>query len=356
MRAFGLAISLISFILFACSDATPPLSKNPTPPERNSPAPAPAPAPAQPPHNGPIPRAVSGYAAFDPSTVKVEKLSNPYFPGTSIDIYIPSDISSPRPVLFFAPGWGDTKSTSYEMLLRFVAAKGTIAIYAPHSIDSYNTDDLYNAFIYAVSYSNDTIDTSRIAFAGHSYGGGAIFHLLQKVVSEKGWGSNGKFLYAMAPWIAFDMQPSDLADFPANTRLIISQFEEDFSTDPRIPISLFVHLPIPERYKRYLTARSATIDGYHYYANHGTPASSKTSYDALDDYAIFLPLGMVMDAVFKENTEAENQLFGISDTLSTHPLLPAQLSTSHPVALLPPERYDYVCDDPRNPLRELCGE
>ncbi|OQX72571.1 MAG: hypothetical protein B6D59_08160 [Campylobacteraceae bacterium 4484_4] len=346
--------------LLGCSDAVPPsdTDQKPTPPTTIVKTPTPPVADTAKIY-GPLPKPLFGYGAFGRYDVEVEKIPNPRFPAdrhVTTDIYYPADLNRSVPVLFFAPGWGGDYAGGYDVLLRYIASRGYVAIFAAHNIDSYSTEDLFEAFGDAVDKKQTLIDTSRVGYIGHSYGGGAIAHLLQRFYDEKGWGENSAFLYMTAPWIMFDMQESDLDRYPSHVRLLIAEYEEDLSTDLRIPISFFNRVAIPASHKRYLTVRSHTVDGYRYRADHGTPITAGEALNALDYDAVFRPLGMLMAATFEGDTNASEMLFGNRESLESETKLSPLLLETSPSVAYPPSRYSYKCDDPRNPLRQLCEE
>ncbi len=215
--------------------------------------------------------------------------------GNSV-VYYPSDIASMEktPLIFFAPGWGSQDPTEYDSLLRFIASHGYSVIYA-NDIQTYSSQHFLNYFETMLKPVNDVlpyVDTTRIGVIGHSSGGGDAFSILRHF-SNKGYGVNGRFLLAIAPWFAFDMTTAQMQSLPSNTNAVILQFEDDYSTDPRIPLSLYNLLTsIPDDQKDYQVYPDA---------GHGYPAGNRPFSEM---QGVLKPLDALMKYVFEENVVA----------------------------------------------------
>ena len=220
-------------------------------------------------------------------------------PDGQASIYLPSDASAANkvPVVFFAPGWGSVDPQDYELLLRFIASHGNAVIYAKDE-KKFTSSDMLEDFL---SMTNDPrikplLDTTRIGVLGHSIGGGHVFNILDKLSDSHGFGVNGRFIFAIEPWFAFDMMQLDMRSLPENTNVVIQQygaggFNAANATDPRIPLTEYYLLEsIADSKKDYQVHEGADHD-YPYGA--GTDYSSKqiilAPLDALMKYTFVDP-------------------------------------------------------------------
>ncbi len=237
------------------------------------------------------------------------------------------------PIVLFAPGWGSHSADDYRTLLRFIARQGYCAIYAP-DMEVYSAQNAIERFetIERNATLSRTLDFSRFGVVGHSSGGGLAFSIFEHF-SRRGWGSRGGMIVAMASWFAFGMDTQKLAQLPEQTHLLMVQFGEDRSTDPRIPLTLYTHtLSIPYAQKEYIV-----IPG----TDHGYPAGSPP-FDTLSP--LLKPIDALMAYTFEGDQDAyHDALEGGSDD----PV------ASNLQELLPSERYPYPCYGEGAPLEEV---
>ncbi len=219
-------------------------------------------------------------------------------------VYFPSDINTthPTPVIFFAPGWDSVEHTDYESLLRFIASHGYSVVYAKDE-KKFSSVDMIEDFITMAEHEEVApyIDTAKIGVIGHSMGGGHVFNILDKLSNIKGWGDNGRFIFSIEPWFAFDMNKSDMKTLPSNTNVVIQQYgvggnNDNSGTDARIPLSEFYLLDsIDEAKKDY----QIFVD-----ANHSYPYGSR-AYSDME--GILKPLDALMKYTFKDVNNREAQ-------------------------------------------------
>ncbi|MCF6243670.1 MAG: hypothetical protein L3J43_01385 [Sulfurovum sp.] len=139
----------------------------------------------------------------------------------------------PTPIVFFATGWKNTDHNQYKKLLEFIASHGYSVIYVPDDGSYYSQrikfDNIINEYI-------DKLDTSKIGVIGHSSGGGFTFKILEHMIA-KSYGENGRFLFAMDPYFAVNMDKSNMHDLN-NTNMVFLQFgPSGNSTDPRMVLT-----------------------------------------------------------------------------------------------------------------------
>jgi len=217
--------------------------------------------------------------------------------GNSV-IIMPTGVTAqnPVPVVFFAPGWRSVDYHDYESLLNFIASQGYAVIVAKDDSGAYSADHLINYFKEMVASPAITplLDTSRMGVIGHSSGGGHAFAILDNLSDTMNWGTQGRFLFVMEPWFAFDLDQTDLKTLPNNTNAVIVQFgvggnNAANDTDARIPLSEFYLLAsIPDEQKDY----QIFVDADHNYPKGNNPYSQMQG--------ILKPLDALMELTFKE--------------------------------------------------------
>ena len=226
--------------------------------------------------------------------------------------YYPSDISTdhPTPVVFFAPGWSNTDPAEYETLLKFVASHGVSVIYTKDGTGRFTAEELIRRLKEMAENPSVApyIDTSRMGVMGYSSGGGHAFKILKEFSTNEGWGENGRFLFAMEPWFAFDMNQADMRTLPSNTNVVITQFGEkgfnidpihNKSQDPRIVLSEYYLLDsIPANKKDYqiVTYDALTPSGF---ADHRYPTNHYGEREYSQMQGLLKPLDALMDYTFR---------------------------------------------------------
>ncbi|HVU36055.1 MAG TPA: hypothetical protein VHE61_21620 [Opitutaceae bacterium] len=246
-------------------------------------------------YTGPVPAPADAFGGPGPYAVVTDTFPSPDWPGQVVTVFRPDGAPGPRPTWFFAHGFGGTNPVYYQELLAHLASHGEVVVFSPYPTEllrvSENYATIYDGFVAAAQRYPDLIDTSRVGFAGHSYGGGAVPALALRALREKGWGRNGMALLLLAPWYSYFVTDADLASFPAGTQAVVETYEDDTMNDHRMAIDLFSHLGIAAADKDYLMLRSDRLDGYNYAANHLTPTGAGNprggaAFDALDAWGV----------------------------------------------------------------------
>jgi hypothetical protein len=136
---------------------------------------------------------------------------------------------------------------------------------------------LFDGFVAAANQYPNLIDTRKVGFAGHSFGGGATPSLALRAVRERGWGSEGLALFPLAPWYSHQLSNQDLAAFPAHTQLVMQVYEDDVLNDHRMAIDVYRRMNLPAANKDYLVVHSDLIESYPYRSAHSVPSGSELS-------------------------------------------------------------------------------
>lgn len=323
-------------------------------------------------YTGPVPPPTDQFGATGPYSVLRETLPSPDWPGQVVTVFRPANAAGRRPVWFFAHGFGGTEPEYYLELLTHLASHGDVVIFSPYPIARPGATDvlyeiMWDGFVAAANQYAGVIDSTRVGFAGHSYGGGAVPWLALKGVRERGWGSQGLALFLLAPWFSSFVSDNDLASFPAQTQAIVHVYEDDLINDHRMAIDLFTHLNVPAANKDYLMVHSDRIDGYNYTASHRVPTGwgnadsgfTSSAFDALDRWAV-LRIARALSAsalhgdatgraiALGHGSAAQTQM---GATLAGRALRP-MTETGAPVPLFPETRYKYGFHHRLNPRIE----
>ncbi|MDF2551439.1 MAG: alpha/beta hydrolase [Chryseobacterium sp.] len=319
--------------------------------------------------DGPIQRPVSGYGADGSYEVAEIDFSNPQYAGTQVSIFYPKGITSPRPTIFFShPFGGEEKEYNIE-LYNFIAKKGYVAVFVPYRTIDVSVDHryqtLWEGFTKAAADYPNIIDTLKVGFMGHSFGGGASIDLSYKAFTEKGWGQNGRFLFTMAPWYSFNWNSplttqQQLQSFPSNTKMITQVYDEDDVNDHRMAIDIFKNINISNAEKDFIYIKSSSVNGYNYVTDHVMP-SSRTAFDALDYYGVYRLLDAMMDYSFNGNSNAKNVALGNGSAVQvTMPsyngqsMAPLEV-TDNPTPKYLQFKYQFRCGDSTNPRVSYCN-
>lgn len=347
IKLFTILISLLS--IFACSKSSDATDDPATP----------APADSL---QGPIQRPVSGYGADGPYKVAEIDFPNTEYAGTNVSIFYPQNITSPRPVIFYSHPFGGEDKMYNTRLYHFLAQKGYVVVFVPYATNDVSVEHryttLWNGFKGAVARYPDLIDTRKVGFMGHSFGGGASFALAYKGFVEEGWGQDGRFIFVEAPWYSYEITEQQIQNFPSNTKLISQVYDDDVINDHRMAIDLFKRINIPNSEKDYMLVKKSIIRGYTYTAEHNLPSTRiGTAYDAYDYYAVYRLLDALIDYSFNGNAAGKNVALGNGSAEQvTMPgyngdtMFPLEV-TDNPVPKYPQSRYQFPYESWQNPRK-----
>ncbi|MXN90343.1 T9SS type A sorting domain-containing protein [Flavobacterium sp. Sd200] len=308
--------------------------------------------------NFPIP--ATGYGSNGLYTVAVESLVNLNFIGHPIKVYHPAEVTTAVPTIFYSHAYGGTDPENIIGILEFIAKKGYAVVFVPYATANTVTIDeryqtLVNGFGRAATNYPDIIDTTRVGFLGHSFGGGASFGISHQFF-EEGWGTNGRFIYALAQWYSY-IDPADLTTFPEDVKVLFEIFNDDDTNDHRMAVDIFNRINTPAAEKDFLLVSSSTVNGYNYVADHVLP-NTAAAYDALDYYAYYRLLDALCDYTFNGNLDGKNVALGHGSVEQvTMPQGMGNLQQlNQPTVSYPQDHYLWRCDDEMNPRAEFCDD
>lgn len=235
-----------------------------------------------------------------------------------VSIFIPSNASAQNkvPAVFFAHGYGGISYQFYENLMRQLASNGYVVVFSPYnSTSAVNHADRYNqlwtGFLSAVQQNSTIIDTTRVGFAGHSYGAGATPEMARRG-TQQGWGANGLFMFIMAPWYNWG---TNMDQIPSSAKMIIQLYWDD-STNQHLIAQNDIWNKLPQvTEKKWQVIRSSktncVLD-----AGHNVPVSDGGNQtDAIsngyDYWGVWRRLHALSAYTFTGNQTAKNVAFGV---------------------------------------------
>lgn len=311
-------------------------------------------------YTGPIAKPTSGYGQDGTYTVSTITFPSPAYKGKNVEIFYPKELTGPRPVIFYSHPFGSEQSDYNIGLFNFIAQKGYVVVFAPYATFIVSITERYNmlwqSFKAAVTSYPQLIDTTKVGFMGHSFGGSASFEMAYKGFVEQGWGANGRFIFSQAPWYSYEITQQQLQSFPANTRLIVEVFDDDLTNDHRMAIDMFKNINIPDTEKDFILVKKSVVDNYTYTAEHNLP-TTRSAFDAYDYYVVYRLLDALIDYSFNGNTGAKEVALGNGAAPQVNlpgALTPLQV-TDTPVAVYAQSRYRFPCNSKWNPRANYCG-
>ncbi|MDK2771529.1 MAG: T9SS type A sorting domain-containing protein [Flavobacterium sp.] len=307
-----------------------------------------------------FPKPSSGYGSDGTHTVGVISFANPYFSSKNIEIYHPTDINTPVPTIFYSHAFGGNVSSNISGVLNFIAKKGYAVVYVPYQTTGVTNDNRYenllHGFTKAARDYSTVIDTTKVGFLGHSFGGGASFTIAKHCFDNYNWGASGRFIYALAQWYTLNLSPTDLSSFPLDTKLLTEVFDDDITNDHRMAIDIFNNINIPLSEKDFILVKSSTVNGYNYVADHSVPNTS-SAFDALDYYAYYRLLDALCDYTFNANLTGKDVALGNGSinqiTMPTGML--NLIEYENPPIVYPESNYTFPCTNNVNPRESFCA-
>jgi pimeloyl-ACP methyl ester carboxylesterase len=261
----------------------------------------------------------SGYGAWGECSTITDSIPHPAWRGRQIFKFSPDTTIEKVPALFFCPGIDAADPRHYRAYTEFLVSNGYSVIYVPYETaiaylrppNAY--EQMWQGIRAAVEKWGSRIDTTRIGFIGHSFGGGAAFSLSYRALTEKKWGTNGAFLFIMAPWYVYNLSEAELKNYPAGVRMIVQVYEHDDVNDPRIANDIFQTIAIPPSEKDFVILYTDTIGEYILAANHSVPTGTGKygkGVNCLDYYGVHRLVNALAQYTFYNDSNAKQTALG----------------------------------------------
>lgn len=303
----------------------------------------------------PLPQATSGYGANGSYTSTRVSFTNPRNVLQKVYVYSPVG-GTPAPTVFFSHAYGARDPAGYGATIAHLNSRGYTVVFPQYPTTGAppaKYEVLWTGFEEAVSRYPDLISTDKVAFFGHSFGGGATPRMMINALAN-GWGSSGKAMFIMAPWYSIDLSNTDLATFNPDVKLNMMVYDDDVTNDHEMGIDVFKQIAIPASGKSFFKVFSDTEDNCTLAADHVLPLEQNNGeLDGLD-YWNWYHMDALLDFTFNGNLTAKNIALGNGSSAQTYwgtwwtgtPYTPAQISTN-PVAT--DNAYQFSCESSDNP-------
>ncbi|MGA0600980.1 chlorophyllase/cutinase-like alpha/beta fold protein [Caulobacter sp. KR2-114] len=293
------------------------------------------------------PPITTGYGADGTFAFDVRAVANPADPAQPVQVFLPRGARGPRPVIFFAHGFGPGEWRNYEDLVRHLASRGYVVVFSSYEMFGVSMQQRYEALRQgdraAAAAFGTAMDLSRVGFVGHSFGGGAVPALAYDGVARQGWGANGAFMFELAPWYAMQADDRQIRALPPYVIEVAEVFDQDTVNDHRMAIDLF-RTSAASR-KAYFLVRSSGA-GCGVVADHSTPGRNASHIQR--QYAVFRPLDALAGAAFDASPQALAALQHMGDANGGYQPLDLQAS---PAPERPESAYRFGWSGPQNPRR-----
>ena len=242
----------------------------------------------------------SNLGCLTESPIYIDSIPHPKWRNHSVYLFRPNSSKTRVPVVLFCHGIGANRPSVYDGLINHIVKQGSAVIYAPFVTSLTKPNRCYtmmwSGFTSGIEKWGAGLDTTRVGFVGHSYGGGAVPGIAHKALYERHWGSNASFLYIMAPWFSYWLTQVQLQSFPSTTRLIMQIFRDDKVNDPRMALDIYDNINIPNGHKWFVFTDNDTCETGILRATHSLP-EGKCAYGASFDTLCYFGFSRVVDAL-----------------------------------------------------------
>lgn len=259
------------------------------------------------------------YGSFGRFAVARQTIPNPDKDAPApISVFVPINATAQTrvPVVFFAHGYGGTNYQFYEALLRQLSSNGYIVVFSPYTANILTThaaryNQLWNGFLAAARQYENIMDTSRVGFAGHSYGAGATPEMARRGAA-RGWGESGLFMFIMAAWYNWG---TNLNQIPASAKMVVQVYWDDETNEHLISQNdIWNKLPQISERKWQVIRESRSYCALR--AGHGVPVTDglgqiSSLTDAYDYWGVWRRLHALSDYTFTGNNAARAVAFGV---------------------------------------------
>jgi hypothetical protein len=271
---------------------------------------------------GVFPAISSGYGADGPDSVVVDSVAGTIFSYDKFYFFRPFVASRSFPLIYFLPGMGKGGNdlVTYERLLHHMASRGYCVVLLTYRMISFPYQGMtyrrmFRGIRRAARACAAYADTTRLGMMGHSFGASSIPSHLYRALTKQKWGSNGAFMYLMAPHFVFGITQDGLRHFPPHVKCIAEVFQDDDCNDHRMAKDLFETVGISATEKNFIVLLSDSNPDARcrLCADHSTPNNfdkGKDVTDALDYYGIYRYFDALAEYAFTGSAAAKEIALG----------------------------------------------
>ncbi len=164
-----------------------------------------------------------------------------------ISIYYTKENSIKPTLYFLAASTSDRRN--YEHIYHHLVNQGYVVVGL--STQSFASDFITYHFYDALNYARKICkqkglsNDKQIGLIGHSSGAGVLPSLGYYLFTKEKLGEDGRFIFGAAPWIDFQFKSN--MRLPKDTNFVTQLFENDYSTDPRIPLDIYKSIEVDHK-------------------------------------------------------------------------------------------------------------
>lgn len=298
-----------------------------------------------------------------------DSFDSPLWKFERVHVFHPEGAHGKRPVIFLSHKFGATEPEEYLSFIKHMVGKGYVVVFSPTRRVTFTRREIqkykifFEGYTAAVKRFSPIIDTTRIGFIGHGFGGGAVPALMLRAMRQRGWGASGAFMYIMAPWYVYSIDKRGFETFPSSVKVVVQVFEDDHINDPRIAADIFKSIGVPLTEKVFLAVASDRHGKCTLRADDNTPLTGDVA--LMDDiplvyYGIFRTFDCLAAYTFGADSAAKSVVFPKGESMSCYMgawrdsvQVRPMIATRDPSPFLKKGPYFNRWKSPRNPRVEV---
>jgi len=257
----------------------------------------------------------SGFGSSGPFEVQENFYPHPAGGDNYLYCFMPRGVNGRVPVVLFAPELLAT-GKKYRELLRHIASRGYAVVSSTYRYGLFVNDvERYSALLEGfdgvLELIRPFIDTTRIGFAGHSYGAGALPSVAWHYCKELAWGGGGAFLFLMGPSYVHCMKQVQFEQFPGHFTMVVEVFQNDHRNDFRIAEDIFYAINIRPTDKDFIIVNQCSHDKWEINPDYKSPYCEDSSkVGPIHYYAIFRLVDALAACTFENDAQARKVALG----------------------------------------------
>jgi dienelactone hydrolase len=312
----------------------------------------------------------AGFGADSCFGLVTDSFPSPLARDLGVYLFRPDSLRGRPPVMLLTPGYSGSDPHLFDPLIHHVVSRGMAIIFSPYPIIPSPTNGREVEEKRAISWAGydeairrwgALVDTTRMGFAGQSFGGGLTPAIAYEGLIARGWGRNGAFMYLAAPWYCFGITQDQLSGFPPQVPVLVEVFDDDRTNDHQMAVDIYTSIGTPDSNKDFVLVRSDSLDGYVMRADHFVLYGARHisgQENLLDYYGVFRLVDALADCAFNGSSEGRRVALGKGSAQQTfmgewvggRPVREL-VESSQPQAAHPELQYLWSWDNALNPRR-----